>query len=288
MTGAGGLLGGTLVPLWQEAGASVIAWRRTDLDVTDASAVREAMSDVRPDAVVHCAAWTDVDGAEAHPDEAMMVNADGSANVARAAAATSALMMHLSTDYVFDGTAKAPIAPEAPVSPLGAYARSKAAAESRVRDAGGRWMILRAGWSYGPGGRNFVDTLKSAARDSRAVRVVNDQVGAPTSVRLIAETLWALFAAGATGVWHAAASGAASWYEVAREVYAAAGCDPARVTAIGSAELGRPAPRPAYAVLGCAATERRIGQPMPDWRAQVAHYVRHGALAPCGLLRVPA
>jgi dTDP-4-dehydrorhamnose reductase len=283
VTGAGGLIARTLIPLWRRAGADVVGWTHAELDVTDAGAVRRALSVSRPDVVVHTAAWTDVDGAEGAAAEAMRVNRDGTAAVT-AALDAPATMVYLSTDYVFDGTARAPIVPETPVRPLGAYARSKAAGEAVVRGAAGPWLIVRTGWVYGPFGSNFVDTMRQAAAEERTVRVVDDQVGAPTSARLVAEALWGLLAAGARGVRHVAAAGETSWHGVARVVYAAAGADPSLVLACSTAESGRVAQRPAYAVLDCGDTVIVLGKPLPSWEDQVRAYVRSGAPVPCGLM----
>jgi dTDP-4-dehydrorhamnose reductase len=288
VTGSGGLLGRTLVPLWREAGAEVLAWTRADFDVTDAAATMRAVGAARPDVIVHAAAWTDVDGAEQDEIGAMRANRDGAAHVAAAAAAARATLLHISTDYVMGGSARTPIPPGRAPAPLGAYARSKAAGETAVRDSKAEWAIVRTGWAYGPHGRNFVDTMRQAAAAGRSVAVVDDQVGAPTSVRLLAEALWALLAARARGIWHVAAAGETSWYGVARVVYEAAGADPARVKACTSAESGRAAPRPAWAVLDCRATVTALGAPMPAWDEQVRAYVKTGALPPCGLIKAAA
>ncbi len=288
VTGSGGLLGRTLVPLWREAGAEVLAWTRADLDVTDAAATQRAIGAARPDVIVHAAAWTDVDGAERDEIGAMRANRDGAAHVAAAAAAARATLLHISTDYVMGGSARTPIPPGRAPAPLGAYARSKAAGETAVRDSKAEWAIVRTGWAYGPHGRNFVDTMRQAAAAGRTVAVVDDQVGAPTSVRLLAEALWALLAARARGIWHVAAAGETSWYGVARLVYEAAGADPARVKACTSAESGRAAHRPPYAVLDCRATATALGAPMPAWDDQVRAYVMTGVLPACGLLKAAA
>jgi len=234
-TGARGLLGTTLVPLWRKAGAQVVAWDLGDFDVRDADAVRRAIADARPDVVIHAAAYTAVDRAESEPDLAMAVNRDGTANVCRACGETGARVVYISTDYVFDGRASAPIPPDAHRAPLGAYARAKAEGEAAVERCGGAWTIVRAAWVFGPGGPNFVDTARKAAVEGRVLRVVNDQIGAPTSTRLVSEGLWGLVRREAAGHWHLTASGAASWFEVARTVFVAAGADPALVSPCSTA-----------------------------------------------------
>lgn len=284
VTGARGLLGTSLVPLWRKAGAEVVGWDLDDFDLRDAGAVRRAIADARPDVVIHAAAYTAVDRAEAEPELAMAVNRDGTANVCRACAEAKARVVYISTDYVFDGTARAPIPPDASRAPLGAYARAKAEGEAAVERSAGTWSIVRSEWVFGPGGPNFVDTVRKAAMGASALRVVNDQVGAPTSTRLLSEGLWGLVRREAAGRWHLAASGAASWFEVARTVYAAAGADPALVSPCSTAEAGRAAPRPGYSVLECGATRAALGVSLPAWEKHVTAYVRTGRVPGLGLI----
>ena len=284
VTGGRGLLGTTLVPLWRGAGADVLEWDLDDFDVRDAGAVRRAILDARPDVVIHAAAYTAVDRAESEPDVAMGVNRDGTANVCRACGEAGARVVYVSTDYVFDGRATAPIPPDAPREPLGAYARGKAEGERLVEASACPWAIVRSEWVFGPGGANFVDTMRQAAAEGRSVTVVNDQVGAPTSTRLLSEGLWGLVRQGVTGRWHLAAAGAASWFDVARAVYAAAGADPALVAPCRTRESGRAAPRPVYSVLDCGATQAAIGVTLPAWEDHVTAYVRSGRVPGIGLI----
>ena len=284
VTGARGLLGTMLVPLWRKAGAQVVSWDLGDFDVRDADVVRRAMADAHPDVVIHAAAYTAVDRAESEPDLAMAVNRDGTANVCRACVEAKARVVYVSTDYVFDGSASAPISPGARRTPLGAYARAKAEGEAAVERSTGPWTIVRSEWVFGPGGPNFVDTVRKAAAEGRALRVVSDQVGAPTSTRLLSEGLWGLVRLATTGHWHLTASGAASCFEVARTVYAAAGADPALVTPCTTAEFGRSAPRPAYSVLECGATRTALGVSLPAWEKHVTAYVRTGRVPGLGLI----
>jgi dTDP-4-dehydrorhamnose reductase len=238
----------------------------------------------RPEVVVHAAAYTDVDRAEAEPDVAMAVNRDGTANLCAACREIGARIVYLSTDYVFDGRARTPVRPDAGRAPLGAYARGKAEGEAAVERSGAAWTILRTAWVFGPGGRNFVDTVRRAAAEGRELQVVADQVGAPTSTRLVAEGLWGLVRAGVTGHWHLTASGAASWFEVARAVYAAAGSPADRVAPCSTEAAGRPAPRPAYSVLDCAATASQLGVALPAWEPHLTAYVRTGRMPGLGLI----
>ncbi len=284
VTGANGLLGTTLVPLWRKAGADVVTWDLSDFDVRDADAVRRAVARTRPEVVVHAAAYTAVDRAEAEPDVAVAVNRDGTANVCRACAEVGARIVYVSTDYVFDGSATAPIPVDARRAPLGAYARGKAEGEARVEASGAAWAIVRSAWVFGRGGPNFVDTVRKAAAEGRPLKVVNDQVGAPTSTRLLAEGLWGLVRKGVTGTWHLTAAGTASWFQVARAVYGAAGADQALVDPCTTAEAGRAAPRPAYSVLDCRATATALGVPLPPWEKHVTAYVRSGRVPGLGLI----
>ena len=212
VTGARGLLGTMLVPLWRSAGADVVGWDLDDFDVRDADAVRRAITAARPDVVIHAAAYTAVDRAEAEPELAMAVNRDGTSNVCLACVEAGARVVYVSTDYVFDGRTSAPIPPDARRGPLSAYARGKAEGEAAVERSAGPWTIVRSAWAFGPGGPNFVDTVRKAAAEGRALKVVSDQVGAPTSTRLLSEGLWGLVRLAAVGHWHLTSAGAASWF----------------------------------------------------------------------------
>ena len=278
VTGAGGLLGRTLVPLWRAAGVDIVEWTHAALDVTDAAAVRRAVADAAPDAVVHLAAWTDVDGAEAQPEASLAVNAGGTRHVAEACAARGARCIYVSSDYVLNGDGGAPLATDAPLRPAGVYARGKAEGEAATRAAGGRWLIARTGWVYGPHGKNFVDTMAQRARGGVASAVVDDQEGAPNSTRFIASVLLQLARQDRAGLWHVATAGTASWFDVARVVYRAAGADPALVTPQSSASAARPAARPSYSVLDTSATVAALGHPLPPWERDVEAYVETGTL----------
>jgi dTDP-4-dehydrorhamnose reductase len=284
VTGANGLLGTTLVPLWRRAGAEVVGWTLEDFDVSDPAATRRAIVDAKPDVVLHLAAYTDVDRAESEPQAVLAINGDGTANVAAGCREAGGHLVYLSTDYVFDGTAVGPIPASATPTPLGAYARGKAAGEAAVEASGTQWAIVRTGWVFGPGGPNFVDTVRRAAAEGRALRVVDDQIGAPTSTRLAAEGLWGLVERRLTGHWHLAAAGQASWFEVACTVYGLARSDPALVSPCSTREAARAARRPAFSVLDCRATEAALGIALPGWEEHVAAYVRSGRLPGLGLI----
>ncbi|NED95113.1 dTDP-4-dehydrorhamnose reductase [Phytoactinopolyspora alkaliphila] len=264
VTGAGGMLGQDLVPMLPPEATT--ASTRADLDVTDTAAVGDAVAG--HDVVVHLAAWTDVDGAEAEPDAAMEVNGVGTANVAKACQAHGARLIHVSTDYVFDGTATEPYPEDTPVNPVSAYGRSKAEAERAVLEhLPGSGAILRTAWLYGEHGPNFVSTMRHLAATRDHVDVVDDQSGQPTWTRDLAERIVDLVRAGAPpGVYHATNAGQATWFQLAQAVFAVLGLDPGRVRPTTSDRFVRPAPRPAYSVLGHAGWAKAALPPMRPWR----------------------
>jgi dTDP-4-dehydrorhamnose reductase len=235
-----------------------VALARAELDVADRAAVRDAIAP--GDLVFNCAAWTDVDGAEEHEEEATRVNGDGARNVAEAAGT----VVYVSSDYVFDGRKREPYVESDPTRPLSAYGRSKLAGERSTAEANPRHFVVRSSWLFGPGGRNFVETMLGLGP---RVRVVDDQVGCPTFTGHLAEALVRLAATEDYGVHHMAASGSCSWYEFAREIFARAGVD-TRVKRCTTADFPRPAPRPAYSVI---ASER--GHRLPDWREGLEAYM---------------
>ena len=253
VTGAGGMLGQDVARL-----AGGVALTRAELDVTDRAAVRDAIAP--GDLVFNCAAWTDVDGAEEHEEEATRVNGDGARNVAEAAGT----VVYVSTDYVFDGRKTEPYVESDATGPLSAYGRSKLAGERATAEASPRHFVVRSSWLFGPGGRNFVETMLGLGPE---VRVVDDQVGCPTFTGHLAEALVRLAASEDYGVHHMAASGSCSWYDFAREIFARAGVD-TRVKPCTTEEFPRPAPRPANSVM---ASER--GHRLPDWREGLEAYM---------------
>ena len=283
VTGAGGLLGRALGPrLARSAPAPESLWL-TDLaasppagrvlDVTDAAAVEAAVRNLAPRTVFHLAAWTDVDAAETHPAEVMLLNVGAAGTVARAAAEAGALLVHMSTDFIFDGTKTEPYVEEDPPSPLGVYARSKAESEARVRAAApGSHLIVRTAWLYGAGGPNFVETILAAARAGGPLRVVRDQAGCPTWNEDLARALVVMVGAGLRGTFHACGRGAASRWQFAREIVRAAGLD-VPVDPITSRERPGEARRPARAVLSTEKLAREAGHQFPDWRESVRAYV---------------
>jgi len=266
------MLGQDAVSAASAAGVECVALARQELDITDGRAVDTALADARPDAVLNCAAWTDVDGAESALDAAIAVNATGAANVARAAAATGAWTVHISSDYVFDGSKREPYMESDQTGPLSAYGRSKLAGEEAVASAApGSHTIVRSSWLFGAGGRCFPRTILGLASERDELRVVDDQIGCPTFTGHLAQALMTIATGTAPlGIVHVAGSGSCSWYELAREIVriAGLGCE---VKPCSTAEMPRPAPRPPYSVLG---TERGGEAPrLPHWQRGLADYM---------------
>jgi dTDP-4-dehydrorhamnose reductase len=258
------------------AGAGAVGLTHSELDVTDAAAVREALASA--EVVVNCAAYTDVDGAEADPETASRVNGDGAGHVAAAAAGAGALVVHVSTDYVFDGAAREPYLESDQPRPISAYGRSKLAGERAVQDAATAHAIVRTSWLFGSGGRNFVDTMLRAAQERDEVGVVSDQLGCPTWTGHLAAGLVEIAERRLLGLLHVAASGQCSWHELAVEAFRQAGVECA-VAERRTADLGRPAPRPAYSVL----RSRRPDTPvLPPWQEGLAGYLAERAAAGAG------
>jgi dTDP-4-dehydrorhamnose reductase len=270
VTGAGGMLGRDVLAAAERAGHDVTGFGRADLDVTDASAVRSAFDAERPDAVVNCAAWTDVDGAESDEPAATAVNGAAAGHVAGAAAALGAAVVLPSTDYVFDGTKRTPYVESDATAPQSAYGRSKLAGEHATMAANDRHYVVRTSWLFGVAGRNFVDTMLGLGRDRDELKVVHDQVGCPTYTGHLAAALVRLAAGdGEHGVHHVAGAGECSWFEFATEIFRQADID-VRTLPCTTEEFPRPAPRPAYSVLG---SERPDAIRLPDWREGLASYL---------------
>ncbi|MCW2891277.1 MAG: rfbD [Actinomycetia bacterium] len=283
VTGAAGMLGRDLTDLLQSKGEEFTALARVDLDITDPAAVAKAVTVVKPDVVVNCAAWTAVDAAEEHEEAAFAINAGGAVNLAAACASVGALLVHPSTDYVFDGHASAPYAEDAPTAPSGAYGRTKLAGEQAVRAAlPDASYIVRTAWLYGAHGKNFVKTMLRLARNGTSPGVVADQHGQPTWTADVAAQIYALIDKSApTGIYHATSAGQTTWFGFAEEIFTlyqghGQGQDQGqeedserlRLTPrpVTTADYPTPAGRPAYSVLGHEAWRAAGIAPISDWK----------------------
>ena len=268
ITGAGGMLAYDLETAL--SGREVLPLSRAELDITNLAAVRSAVEGY--DVVINAAAYTGVDDAESNEDAAFAVNATGAGNLALAAAENGAILVQISTDYVFDGTATTPYPEDTPRGPVSAYGRSKAEGERLVLTANAaRSYIVRTAWLYGAHGPNFAKTMLGLAATREQVAVVTDQVGQPTWTLDLARKIVEMIDVSAPyGIYHGTNTGEASWFDFAREVFSNAGLDPDRVTPTDSSAFIRPAPRPAYSVLGHDAWDAADLDPLRDWREALA------------------
>jgi dTDP-4-dehydrorhamnose reductase len=269
VTGAGGMLGRDVVHACELRGHRVLGLSRAELDIGDGPAVDAAVARVRPDAVVNCAAWTDVDGAEDHEAEALRINSEAAGVVAAAAAGVGASVLYPSSDYVFDGNKERPYVESDLTGPLSAYGRTKLAGETSTQVANERHMIVRSSWLYGAGGRNFVETMLALGADQPEVLVVSDQVGCPTYTAHLAASIAELIEGDSYGIHHVAGGGSCSWYEFAQEIFDQSGVD-CRVMAATTDMLARKATRPAYSVLGSGRADARA---LPSWKQGLAAYL---------------
>lgn len=270
------MLGLDVVAAAQRAGHRPIALSRAQLDVADEQAVERAVNEANAEAIVNCAAWTDVDGAESHPTQAQAVNAQGPCNLATAAERAGLPLLHVSTDYVFDGNAprdasgisRAYVESD-PTGPLSVYGRTKLEGEQMVLAVSQRHSVVRTAWLFGVGGSNFVATMMALADQRANVQVVDDQTGSPTWTGHLAPALIGLIERQVSGLVHLAGGGAVTWNGFAKEIFRQAdrACE---VETASSAQMARPAPRPAWSVLR---SERDDVLPMPDWRDGLAGYL---------------
>lgn len=274
VVGARGMLGADLVRVLRDAGHEVSTAGRSEgldvaLDVTDAAGCARAVDG--HDVVVNCAAWTAVDDAETAEAQAFALNAVAPATLARAATAVGARLVHVSTDYVFDGRGTEPYAEDAPVAPRSAYGRTKAAGEWAVRAEAPDALVVRTAWLYGEHGPNFVRTMLGLAERMDTVSVVDDQRGQPTWTVDLAGAIRRLVEADAApGIWHGTSGGEVTWYGFTRRIFELSGLDPDRVTPTTSEAYPRPAPRPAFSVLGKQRWSEVGLEPIRDWDEALA------------------
>jgi dTDP-4-dehydrorhamnose reductase len=270
ITGAHGQLGSDLRRVL--ADEDVRALGRSDLDVADLRAVAEAIAEFRPDVVVNSAAYTAVDAAETDEDAAYRVNAAGAAAVASAVARTGGRLIHVSTDYVFDGESKVPYEVDDPTEPKSVYGRSKLAGEQAVRELLPQAYVLRTAWLYGATGGNFVKTMARLERERATVTVVDDQFGAPTWTAQLAAGIVELGRSPATaaGTYHCTNSSSTTWFGFARAIFEELGAEPSRVLPTNTANFPRPAPRPSYSVLSDRAWQGAGLTPLPHWRSALS------------------
>ena len=273
ITGGSGQLGIAVSQELDKLGIAFDAWSSKDLDITQSSRVTEVIEKLAPTVIINCAAWTDVDGAESHELDASRVNSDGPEHLALAAKLSNSKLIHVSTDYVFSGESQSPWQIADEMNPQSAYGRTKAQGEIHVLGSyPENSFVIRAAWLYSPWGKNFAKTMtKLALKGDGEVRVVNDQVGQPTSASDLAKQLVELgLSTSPAGIYHGTNSGQATWFEFAQEIFKLAGADVGRVIPVSSSEYPRPAKRPSYSVLSHDAWASTSVEPLRDWRIALA------------------
>lgn len=275
VTGANGQLGKELA-LWQTDWADIIGLGRHELDITNSNQCKALLERYRPDIVIHCAAYTAVDKAESEPDEAFLVNEQGTRIVAEAAAAIGTKFCYISTDYVFDGTGSMPYKESDEPNPRTVYGMSKLAGERAVQQSSERYFIVRTSWVFGQYGNNFVKTILKLAEDRDQLTVVSDQIGSPTYTYDLAAFLLELVRTDRYGIYHASNTGVCSWFDFALAIFEESGQQhKIKVAPCTTADFPRPAPRPAYSVMQHGAIESKGLKDLRHWREALRHYMKN-------------
>ena len=278
--GAKGMLGRDLVQILQapgEADASdgfeVVGWDIDEIDIRHEDSTRSKIESLRPGIVIHLAAYTDVDGCELNKEKAFSVNGEGTKHVALAASECNAKMVYLSTDYVFDGDKREPYVESDAPHPLSVYGHSKLQGEQYVQTFVKDFLIVRTQWLYGPFGKNFVSSVLRQAREKNTLSIVDDQTGSPTYTVDLSRAISSLIQSDAQGIFHVANSGLCTWYTLGQTVLKLSGLSRVKVIPISSRELGRPAVRPSYSVLGCQKFQEETGLTMRPWSEALKDYL---------------
>lgn len=278
ITGANGMLGRALAERLA-SGHTLLLWGRDEADLSDEAAVRDAARGIEFDAVIHAAAFTEVDRCESEYELALRGNRDAVRHVALLARDRGVHFVTVSTDYVFDGTKGEPYVEDDPTAPVNAYGRSKLEGEKAALSSGAAALVVRTSWLFGPGGKNFVETIAGKLERGEALEVVDDQVGSPTYTRDLAHGIARLLGRGATGIVHVTDSGQTTWYDFAVAIARYLGSS-TPIAPIGSDRIRRPAPRPAYSVLSGERFAGLTGERMPRWEDALYHYLAGRSAAP--------
>jgi len=246
-----------------------------EVDITDGPATIALIEKIRPDAIVHTAAYTDVDGCESHIDQAFQVNGEGTRHVAEGAHRSGASILYVGTDYVFDGKSTSPYRVEDEPRPMSVHGKSKLRGEVYTRELTAQHYIVRTGWLYGEHGVSFVEKIIGLAQDRPRLEIVDDQVGSPTYSKDLAPALVRLIESGRFGTYHVTNDGSCSWFEFARHILELVDVEDIELVPTTSERLARPAPRPAYSVLDNSAWREAFGSGLRHWREAIEEYVRH-------------
>ncbi len=273
VSGSKGMLGTDLMRVLGSSPTAVVGFDLDELDITDRRAVEDRVLAEAPDVLINAAAYTDVDRSEEQEDLAFQVNAEGAANLALACRAARARLVHVSTDYVFDGSDPRPYSEQDRASPLGVYGRSKWEGEERIREILPEACLVRTAWLYGKAGKNFVKAILAQADQKSRLRVVDDQRGSPTYTFDLAMALREAAGQGLEGTYHVTNQGSCSWLEFAVKILELSEKTGVEVDPISSEELGRPAPRPTNSVLSCGKFEEATGMKLRTWQDALADYL---------------
>ena len=281
ITGAGGLVGKASIEHCLANGDEVVAYDHQSLDIGDAARVEAVISSERPDAVINCAAWTNVDGCEDDPAKAERDNAAGPENLARACRLTNAALLTISTDYVFDGAKEGFYTQRDQPRPLSVYGRFKLEGERRSQLEHARTIVVRTGYIFGPGGRNFLSTVVERAKRGEKLKAIGDCWGTPTYARDLTARLRELVELDLPGIFHVVSGGEGATFETfTREALKLSGCQPALLEPVSMDSLSRPAPRPRNSKMKCLLSEA-IGLPtLPHWQEGLAHFVARSNYGP--------
>ena len=276
LLGARGMLGSYLAAYLPSApgaaGIRLACYDLPEIDICDPAGVAAVFDREQPALVINCAGYTNVDGAEADSENAFRVNGTAPGIIAQAAKTAGSFLVHISTDFVFDGSRPGPYRETDTPNPLCVYAASKLAGEKAIMEVSPKHLIVRTAWLYGPNGKNFVDTILALAREKDSLKVVDDQAGSPTFSAMLAEYLWKLISKDATGVYHVAGAGSCTWFDLAVEAIRLAGLETA-VTPCTTSEFPRPADRPRNSALDVGKAERLLGEDIPNWRSALRRYL---------------
>ncbi|MEH7557859.1 dTDP-4-dehydrorhamnose reductase [Priestia megaterium] len=273
ITGANGQLGKELVEVFSESGFDVYGFGRDKMDITNQEQVQDVINTIKPNIVLHSAAYTKVDLAESEPEQAFLINAYGTRNVAVVAEEVGAKFVYISTDYVFDGTSTEPYNEFSPTSPLGVYGKSKLAGEQFVRDFHSKFFIVRTSWVYGKHGANFVKTMLKLGEERKELSVVADQTGCPTYTLDLATAILELVATKKYGVYHISNSGSCSWFEFAKAIFEKSNLD-VKVLPCTTADFPRPAARPTYSVFEHMSIRVNKIKPMRNWEEGLSSFLK--------------
>ena len=274
VTGVKGQLGYDVVRELQKRGHEAVGVDIDEMDITDAAAVERVMTEVQPDAVIHCGAYTAVDRAEEDIEICRRVNVDGTENIAKICKKLGCKMLYLSTDYIFSGDGERPWEPDDEASPLNAYGQSKYDGELVLKKYVEKYFIVRISWVFGINGNNFIKTMLRLGRENGAVKVVDDQIGSPTYTYDLARLLVDMIESDRYGAYHATNEGICSWYEFAKEIFRAAGMDNVSVTPVKSGEFPVKAKRPKNSRMSKEKLVTNGFSLLPAWQDAVARYIK--------------